>query len=325
MYGLQTLAIAACYYTAGRLGLMHQLVSDGAVYTPLWPPTGIAVACLVVLGLRCWPGIALGTLLVILSISSFRPTALATVAGNTLAPVCSYLMLRRVGFRADLARFRDGLALVFLGALAGMLISATVGTGTLVLTGRITAERFWSVWLPWWVGDAMGVLLVAPVVLLLLRTRWPPQGTPRWREALVLTAVVLAVVPFAARSVMSLLFLVYPLVIWAALRFQLTGSMLCALFASVVATGAATAGVGSFERLTDVEVMIKLQCFNGSVALTALLLSALIAEQRNTRRSVELACQELVKVLDHLAAGEAAPGASEGARRRRARLRGERP
>jgi hypothetical protein len=84
--------------------------------------------------------------------------------------------------------------------------------------------------------------------------------------------------------------------------------MLCALFASVMTTVAATDRAGPFERLTRVEVMMKLQAFNGAMALTALILSAVITEQIHTRRSVERACQELGEVLEHLTAGEPADG-----------------
>ncbi|WP_340374104.1 MASE1 domain-containing protein [Streptomyces sp. SS7] len=307
VFAVQTLAVAVCYYGAGRLGLIRRLVVDGAVFTPIWPPTGVAVASLLILGLRAWPGIALGVLLVILSITTLRPLALVNVVGNTAAPVCAYLLLRRVGFRSDLARLRDGLALVFLAALTAMLLSASVGVGLLILTDRLDAQSFWPVWLGWWVGDVMGVLIVTPV-LLLLRTARRPLLLSRWKEAAGLAVICLALVPPATRSTVSLLFLVYPLLIWAALRFLLAGSMLCVLFTSVMATVAATDRIGPFARLSRVEVMIKLQAFNGTMALTALLLSAVIMEQRNTRRSVEQACQELVEVLEHLTAGEPPPG-----------------
>ncbi|MFD3617897.1 MASE1 domain-containing protein [Streptomyces sp. NPDC058676] len=307
LYALQTLAVAACYFAAGRLGLMRQLVVQGAVVTPIWPPTGVAVACLLIFGMRSLPGITLGVLLVVLSITSLRPVVIGTLVGNTAAPVCAYLMLRGVGFRRDLSRLRDGVALVFLGALAGMLISATVGVGLLVLLDKLDESGFWPVWLAWWVGDAMGVLIVTPILLLLHATRWPP-GPSRWKEASGLALIACGLVPLAAYSGLSLLFLVYPLLILAALRFQLAGSILCALFASTAATIAATDQTGPFARLTHVEVMIKLQAFNGSMALTALLLSAVITEQRNTRRSVERACQDLVEVLEHLTAGDAPRG-----------------
>lgn len=303
---VQLLAVAACYYAAARLGLLRQLTVEGAVVTPIWPPTGVAVAALLILGLGCWPGITLGAFFAVLSLSSPGPDVLGILFGNTAAPLCAALLLRRAGFRTDLSRLRDGLALVFLGALGAMLISATVGVGVLALTGSVPPHSFWPVWLAWWVGDAMGVLLVTPLLLLLRRVR---RAVPmrRWLEATALAVVACALVPLAAHSSLSLLFLVYPLIIWAALRFQLAGSVLCALLTSVVATVAATDGVGAFAGLSRIEVMVKLQAFNGALALTALLLSAVIIEQRNTRNSVEKACQELVEVLEHLTAGEAPP------------------
>lgn len=307
VFALQTLAVAGCYYAAGRLGLLWNLTVEGAVFTPIWPPTGIAVASLLIFGLRVWPGIALGALLVIVHLTSLHPDVLGNLAGNTVAPVCAYLMLRAVGFRTGLSRLRDGMALVFLGALTGMLISSTVGVGMLVTADRLHTHSFWGVWLAWWVGDAMGVLIVTPLLLWLYEARWPPQLS-RWPEATALIVVTCVVVPLVTRSSLSVLFLVYPLLIWAALRFQLVGSMLCALVTSVVATVAAREGAGPFEGLTRIEVMIKLQAFNGTIALTALLLSAVITEQRNTRRSVELACHELVEVLEHLTAGDAPRG-----------------
>ncbi|MFF7373027.1 MASE1 domain-containing protein [Streptomyces tricolor] len=305
-YAVQTLAVAACYYAAARLGLLRELTVEGAVVTPIWPPTGVAVAALLILGLGCWPGITLGAFLSVLSLTTPGPDVLGILLGNTAAPVCAALLLRRAGFRTDLSRLRDGLALVFLAALGAMLISATVGVGLLVLNGSVPGHSFWPVWLAWWVGDAMGVLIVTPLLLLLHGASRPlPLG--RWKEATALAVVACLVVPLAVYSSISLLFLVYPLIIWAALRFQLVGSALCALLTSVVATVAATDGVGAFAGLNRIEVMVKLQAFNGAMALTALLLSAVITEQRNTRRSVERACQELVEVLEHLTAGEAPP------------------
>ncbi|MGW2746466.1 MASE1 domain-containing protein [Streptomyces sp. NPDC001450] len=305
-YVVKVLVVTAGYYGAARLGLLRRLVVEGSVFTPIWPPTGVAVAALLIFGLGCWPGVALGALLAVLYLSPPSLDVLGFVFGNTAAPVCAVLLLRRARFRTDLSRLRDGLALVFLGALTAMLISSTIGVGLLVLTGKLAEHGFWAVWLAWWVGDAMGVLIVTPLLLVLYRARWPPP-LARWKEATVLAIVVCCVVPLAAYSSLSILFLVYPLIIWAALRFELVGGMSCALVTSVLATVAATDGVGAFAGLNRIEVMAKLQAFNGAMALTALLLSAVITEQHNTRRSVERACQELVGVLEHLTAGEPPP------------------
>ncbi|MFF8731848.1 MASE1 domain-containing protein [Streptomyces sp. NPDC015171] len=303
---VQVLLVTACYYGAARLGLLRRLTVEGAVVTPIWPASGVALAALLVFGLRCWPGISLGAFCAVLYLTSPDIWVLGILFGNTAAPVCAALLLRRAGFRTDLARLRDGLALVFLAALTATLISATVGVGMLVVTDNLAGHSLWPVWLAWWVGDAMGVLIVTPLLLMLAGARRPlPLG--RWKEATALAVIACALVPLAILSSISLLFLVYPLIIWAALRFQLLGSVLCALFTSVVATVAATEGIGAFAELGRIAVMLKLQAFNGTMALTALLLSAVITEQRNTRRSVEKACQELVEVLEHLTAGEAPP------------------
>ncbi|MDI3405576.1 MASE1 domain-containing protein [Streptomyces cavernicola] len=303
---LEALAVAVLYFAAGRLGLLGALGVEDVVVTPIWPPTGVAVAALLVYGVQVWPGIAAGAALVIASLTTLQPTALINITGNTLAPLCAVLLLRRVGFRLDITRLRDGLALVFLGALAAMLVSATMGVGGQLLTGDLASDDFWPLWLAWWVGDAMGVLLVTPLLLLLLApTR--PLAIGRWKERGCLFLVAVALVPLAADSPMSLLFLIFPLLIWAALRLRLFDSMVCALFASVLATFAANTETGAFMHMSNVEVMVKLQAFNGAAALTALLLSSLVTEQRATRRSVQQACDELAEVLDHLSAGEAMP------------------
>ncbi|MBW8793332.1 MAG: MASE1 domain-containing protein [Streptomyces sp.] len=304
---LRTLAVATCYFAAGRLGLLCRLTVQGAVFTPVYPSTGVALACLLVFGLGCWPGVSLGALFLVLSIGPPGPDLVGILVGSTAAPVCAFLLLRRAGFRTDLGRLRDGLALVFLGALAAMLVSSTVDVVALILAGKLEATHFWPIWLAWWVGDAMGVLLVTPVLLVLFEAR-RPLSTARWKEVLALAVVAVVLVTLATHSSLSALFLAYPVLIWAALRFRLAGSTLCALFTSVMAAVAATDGVGAFARLSPVQVMVKLQLFNGSLALTALLLSAVITEQHNTRRSVAEACKELAEALEHLTAHESATG-----------------
>ena len=307
--GLRILAVAAAYYAGGRIGLLEQVTVGGVRVTAFWPPTGIALACLLLLGLRIWPGIALGTLLVIAAIAPLTPASLVIAAGNTLAPVCAALLLRRVGVRTELDRLRDGVALVFLGALAGMLISATVATTALLVAGSLPAGDFWVTWAAWWTGDAMGVLVVAPL-LLAVRTFRLPRDLPfyRWAEPVVLLAGVAVVALLGTRSTLHLLFLVFPLLIWAALRFQLAGAAPCVLVVSVIAVVAARDQVGPFEDHELLGTMVTLQALNGSAALTALLLSAVVAERESTYLRIEQACIGLAEVVARLAPGSGAPG-----------------
>ncbi|MFD7560547.1 MASE1 domain-containing protein [Streptomyces sp. NPDC059835] len=300
---LPILAVAVVYYASARLGLRHRVVVEGAIVTPLWPPTGVAVACLLWLGVRIWPGIALGTFLAIQQITAFDAPGLGIVAGNTLAPLCAYLLLRRVGFRTELDRLRDGLALVFLGGLVPMLISASAGTGTLLVTGDLPAADFWPTWWAWWAGDAMGVLIVTPVLLVLPTLRWP-AGVLRVAEAVTLLAAAVGVTLLVTQTTLSLLFLVFPLLIWAAVRFQLAGSAPCALIISVVAISAAIDREGPFAGRTLFEIMVNLQALNGAAALTGLLLSALVAEQNNVRLKIEQVCEDLAELVDQLSRGK---------------------
>ncbi|MDQ0840751.1 integral membrane sensor domain MASE1 [Streptomyces sp. V1I6] len=303
---LRVLAVAAAYWAGGRIGLLQQVVVEGAVVTPLWPPTGISLACLLWMGARVWPGILLGALLTIATIDSVGLATLGILAGNTFAPLAAYLMLRRVGFRTGLDRLRDGLALVFLGALGGMLVSATFGACTLVLSGALPLGEFWPVWSAWWAGDAMGVLVITPLLLVLRRARLPRDTRAWWwTEAVALGLASVAVTLLATRVSLSLLFLVFPMLIWAALRFQLPGSAPCALLISVLAISAATDGMGPFAGRSVLEVMVVLQALNGCAALTGLLLASVVTEQIAVRRKIEKACADLAEVVEQLAPDDA--------------------
>jgi integral membrane sensor domain MASE1 len=291
-------AVAAAYFGAGKLGLLAQLVR-GTV-TPAWPPTGIAVAALILVGWRVWPGVALGAFLVNLTLRLPAAALVMITIGDTLGPACAYLLVRRTGFRAEMNRLRDVLALIFPGALAGMLISATCGSGALVLTGAITTRHFWPAWSVWWAGDAAGVLLLTPVLLALRSARWPRDASPvRWGEAAALLVSVLGISILASRTA-NLLFLVSPLVIWAAIRFQRAGAAPCALAASTVTILAAVHGTGPFAGHDLVTNMVTLQAFNGVTALTGLVLAALITERNQTRAQIERACLQLAEAAEVL-------------------------
>jgi integral membrane sensor domain MASE1 len=287
---LRVIAVTAAYYASAEVGLLLALVR-GQV-TPLWPPTGVAVVGLLLLGRRTWPGIALGAFAVNMSIGPSLPAVLAITVGNTLAPLCAVQLLRAVGFRRSLNRLRDGFALVFLGGLVAMLVSSTIGAGTLMLSGAIPARSFLSTWSVWWTGDAMGVLVVAPLLLLVVNLpHW--HGVIPFRrvaEAALLVVGTTGAALVATTSSYDLLTLVFPFLIWAALRFEQAGAAPCALIVSVIAIRAAAHGVGPFAGHDLLGKMVTLQVFNGTTALVAFLLAALTTERR--RQRVRAARQE---------------------------------
>jgi serine phosphatase RsbU (regulator of sigma subunit)/integral membrane sensor domain MASE1/anti-sigma regulatory factor (Ser/Thr protein kinase) len=284
--------VGTAYYLGARLGLQLSLVEENV--TPLWPPTGIAVAAFLVMGRSIWPGIALAAFAVNLPISEGPVPAAVTAAGNVLAPLVAVALLHRVGFRRQLDRQRDALAIVFLGALASMTVSASVGAVTLVASDAIPASDLPAAWAVWWTGDAMGVLAAAPFLLCLPLfwelERWPWTA---WVEAGTILVVVAAVTLWAAYSDLAVLFLVLPLLGWASWRLQLRGAAPAALVASLVASWAAARELGPFERGSLTERMLSLQSFNACVALTSFFLAALVSDRIRTSTALAAATAQL--------------------------------
>jgi signal transduction histidine kinase len=219
-------------------------------------------------------------------------------------------LLRRVGFHSKLDRLRDAIDIIIIAALAGMTISATVGTSVLLQAGTISGSQFWPTWAVWWAGDAMGVLLVAPLLLSVLAR--PTALALTQRRALELagllaTTGIVTYVLFQNR--LRLEYLVLPLIMTTAWRFHLRGAAPAALIASGVAIWSATNGTGPFADQTLFEKMVTLQVFNVSVALAAFLLASFAdtrerkEEMSDLYESTRLASEAKTRFL-HMAAHE---------------------
>ncbi|MET9626450.1 MASE1 domain-containing protein [Lentzea sp. NPDC006480] len=285
------LAVAVAYYATAKVGLVLALVK-GQV-TPLWLPTGISVAALLMSGRKIWPGIALGALTANIALGAGPAGILMITIGNTLAPLAAWYLLNRFGFRQQLDRLKDALLLVFAGALGAMLISAVVGAAALKITGEIPWHDVPAVVSVWWTGDAMGVLVFTPLLLTLPRT-WNVSPS-RLAEAAGLLIATAALASFVTTSELRLLFLVFPMLIWAALRFQHAIAAPCALIISVAAVMSAAGG--HFAQTDLLTTMIVLQAFNGSVALTGLILSAITSERNEAKQAIERACAQLAETV----------------------------
>src|SRR5487761_813719 len=208
---LQLAVVTLAYWLAAIVSLRLALV-HGQV-TPIWPPTGIALVAILVFGRRVWPAVFVGALAVNLPIGPTPLGAAFIAAGNTLAPLTAAALLRRAHFRIELDRLRDAAAIIVLGALAAMTISATIGTSVLVLWGGVPLDSFWSTWAVWWTGDAMGVLLVAPFILSLLPNASAPAPTIRTALELVALLLVIGIVTFLLfQNDLRLEYLVFPLI-----------------------------------------------------------------------------------------------------------------
>jgi signal transduction histidine kinase len=284
---LQLAVVTLAYWLAASVSLRLALV-HGQV-TPIWPPTGIALVAILVFGRRVWPAVFLAALAVNLPIGPSPFGAAFIAAGNTLAPLTAAALLKRAGFRIELDRLRDAAAIIVLGALVGMTISATVGTSVLVLWAGLPLDSFWSTWAVWWAGDAMGVLLVAPFILSLLPNAKAPAPTLRTTAELAALLLLIGIVTFVLfQNSLRLEYLVFPLITLAAWRFRLRGAAPAALVASGVAIWAAVQGTGPFADENLFQKMVTLQVFNIFLALTSFVLAAFIEARTRAEEMTRL-------------------------------------
>ena len=280
-------AVAAAYLVGARLGL--QLAFANRNVTAVWPPTGIAVAALLLFGVRALPGVAIGAFLANLTNGAGLEAAALISVGNTLAPLAAGLLLTRVlAMRRDLARVRDVTALVVAGLL-GMTISATLGTVALLVSGGLSPADYGATWTTWWIGDSMGVVLFAPFLLLVATTRPLPRPTrAQGLEAAVLLLVLVGASAGAFISHFPLTYLIFPPVIWAAVRFSRLGAGTAVVIASSIAIAATVRGGGPYvASLSVTGSLIALQTLNGCVALIALVLAAVTGQARAARSALE--------------------------------------
>jgi signal transduction histidine kinase/integral membrane sensor domain MASE1/ActR/RegA family two-component response regulator len=283
---LELSVIASLYFVAAQVGFTLAFVAEQV--TVVWAPTGIALAALLLLGYRVWPAIYLGAFFANLTAHEHVFTAAAIALGNTLEAVIATLALRSfVHFDNSLGRVKDvvGLAVT---AMACSVVSATIGATSLCVAGHQTWARYGETWFVWWLGDAMGALVAAPPLLTWYGLR-RPFGRVREAGALVVLVVgINALVfgpPFISSGVYTeLQYTVFPIVIWAALRFGPPGSALVTLVSSTVSIWGTAHGYGPFASRTTHQSLILLQLFMCAVAGTGMLLAAIITERDKAER-----------------------------------------
>jgi signal transduction histidine kinase len=296
--------VAVIYFGAAKFGL--SLAFSTKQVTAIWPPTGIAVAALLLGGYRVWPAIYLAAFAVNALVGDSILVAAGIAAGNTLGPVVARFSLGRLGgFDTALARVRDVLGLIVFGAVLGAAVSATNGVATLALRAVIPWSAFGSVWWVWWVGDAMGILVFASLIL-----SWATKPRPTWDGAqlaelgtlfgglllaglVALTGVfVQAATPFQFRYV-QLQYAVFPFVVWTGLRFGARETGLAVALVTGLAVWGAVHDRGPFTIGNLDQRLILLEMFMAVATVTGLILSAVNAERTQAQQALQRVNNEL--------------------------------
>src|SRR5262245_50182263 len=247
-YVAGVLALAAAYYGAAKLG---QSLRYTASVSAIWPPAGLGIAALYLWGLRWWPGIFLGELVVNSELLfGAHPLPFGSLAGqqagNMAEIIVGAILLRRlIGSRAALDRL-DQVGGMLLGLTAATAISATVGTVSMLAGGVIDIADVGTFWRTWFLGDTSGGLVVLPLMLT-----WAADPAGAWRrirtwEGALLLVTVAALGVIAVSTDEPVTYMVFPALIWAAFRFGPPGASLAIAVAAGVAIGVTANDVGPF-------------------------------------------------------------------------------
>jgi PAS domain S-box-containing protein len=308
------LAIAAAYIISARVGFRAAYLAEQV--TIVWAPTGIAQAALLLCGLELWPAVWIAAFITNVAVHEPLWTATAIATGNTLEAItAAWALTRFTAFNPTLDRMRDALAFICIAVVGATTVSATIGTTALCASGLQAWSRYLEIWMEWWLGDALGSLVVAPALLTTLRSRVRGEMTRRQiaeAAAWLLAAMAGTSLVFSRATPLGghtpLAFTIFPFVIVAAVRLGQPATSLVILSTTVVTLSSTLRGLGPFVNNPVHDRLVLAQVFTGVLAGSGLLLAAAIAERREIERR-RAAAYGLTQVLAR-AAGltDAAPG-----------------
>jgi diguanylate cyclase (GGDEF)-like protein len=279
-------AVAGAYFAAAKLGLGFAIVHPSA--SAIWPPAGIALAAFLMLGFEVWPAIFLGAFLANLTTHGSLATSLCIGLGNTLEGLLGAMLVNRYAHgRMFFIRPRDIVTFAVLAALVSTTVSPTIGLTSLAVAGFAPWTEYGRIWLTWWLGDAAGDLIVAPVLVVWSTAPPLPRSRRWWLEAVVLLTglslvalIVFDGFPVAGIERLPVEFVCVPFLFWAAFRLGRRAVATCVLVLSLIAIIGALHGMGPFAHGPTNESLLLLHAFLAVQAVTMLAAAALVWQFR---------------------------------------------
>jgi integral membrane sensor domain MASE1 len=301
LYLAGILLFAVVHHLAVRLGLSMAYVQ--ANISPVWPPSGIALAVLMLFGMRMWPGIALSVLAGTVLEGDASSIAVGMAIANTIEALAAAWLLKKLLFNNSLKRIRDVISLVLASSI-GTVLSATVGTITVILVSNSTVP-FFTLWLTWWVGNFLGCLVVAPLLLTWYSSNLRSLSRREMLEAIFVLALLTLVTlyifieqPGTSAIHQALIYVIFPFVIWAALRIEMQGTTTAVVLVSGIALSSTLSGRGPFASSSPNDSLILLQTFTGIVALISLLLATATSERERAEELLHIRIRGLASLND---------------------------
>jgi signal transduction histidine kinase len=281
-------ALAAAYFVTAKLG--QALRYTGSV-SAIWPPVGLGIAALYLWGFAWWPGLFIGDFLVNLELYVHHTIPIGSLigqqTGNMIEIVGGAWLLRMLigpGARLDRVRQISG---VFAAGAVATAASATIGTVSLLAGGVIAASEVPTFWRTWWLGDLSGVLVILPLIVVWIRsTAADRRRLFTWSGAAAMSSVLLLTVA-AVSTTATVTYLIFPALVWAALRFRAPGATLAVAITAAVTIGMTADNLGAFSRQQIDNRTLSTQLYITIAALTALLLSAIVSEGERSMAALE--------------------------------------
>jgi PAS domain S-box-containing protein len=303
-YFLKVAVVFALYLAAGKIGLSVPFTSGNV--SPVWPASGVALASVLLWGYGVWPGLALAAFFVNFLSPIPVLSCIGMALGNTSSALLGgYLLRRFTNDRPSFERLRDVLGLIAFGAAIAPMIAASVGVTTLLLTHVRAWSGFSSAWQVWWLGDAMGVLIITPLFFATRRELTIPFKKSSLLEpfALLFGLVATCLAIFGGRLGLgmkddALAFLAFPFVIWAAIRFRAFGAAIATFLIAAISVWATAHGNGPFVKHNPLHDAALLQIFIGVTAITGLVLGAVITERAEAEEASDTK-DRLLSALQH--------------------------
>ena len=283
------LLTAVAYFCAGKFGLSLAVVHPSA--SAVWPASGIALALLLLLGRRLWPGVFLGAFLVNVTTHGSVATSLGIAAGNTLeALLGAWSVSRFAGGAKFFRQARDVLKFILFAAILSTLVAATCGLTSLALGDFAERGDYPAIWFTWWLGDMVGDLIVAPLLVIWLTQPLPSLKPKQLVEpaSLLFVLLLLGRVVFLGNIPSGLEYLALPVLFWAAFRFGERGAVTSAFLISAVALLGTFRNSGPFATLTPHHSLLLLQAFMGTLTVTSLVLASVISAQQRAEQRLEV-------------------------------------
>lgn len=298
-YVIKVGVLFVLYFLTAKLGLSLGAVSGFA--TLVWPPTGIALAFILLFGYRLWPGVFAAAFLVNLITEAPFLAAIGMGTGNTLEAVLgAYLMRRFTGFKNTFTYLSHVLGFIFLAALLSPLISATFGTSSLYFNGIIDISAYPKTWTAWWLGDVLGALIIAPFVIYWSKWRNVYFSKRGAVEALVMLFLLFVFCFIIFGEILGesfvdppLVFLLFLPLIWSALRFGFRMTTFCIFSLSVISIIATMLGYGPFSRVNLVESLLFLQIFMAVISSTSLIMTVVVDNLKKVEEELTRFNQDL--------------------------------